>query len=258
MSGTASLLAELPARAFGLVLVFSRIGAAAMMLPGIGEPELPRNVRLGFTLGCTLLLLPAVSPLLPPLPASGWAVAGMVVAEIATGLWLGWMPRLLVQTLPVAGQFVASAIGLASVLQPDPRLGPETTALSRLFSLGAPTLLFASGLYALPLAALAGSYHLVPAGALLPPADSARAATLAVAEAFSLSLRLAAPFLLAGLLWQGGLGLLARLVPNLQVFAASLPGQILLGLVLLALLGAGMFAAWHDQVRAAFSRLPGV
>ncbi len=249
--------AALPASAFGLVLVFSRVGAAAMILPGIGESELPRSVRLGFALSFTLLLLPLLGPALPPLPASLWAVGGMVVAEIATGLWLGWLPRLLLQALPVAGQFVASTIGLASVLQPDPRLGPENTALSRLLSLAAPTLFFATGLYALPIAALADSYRLVPAGALLPAADSAAAATLAVARAFALSLRLGAPFLLAGLLWQAGLGLLARLVPNLQVFAASLPGQLLLGLLLLALLGGGMLAAWQDQVQAAFQHLPG-
>jgi flagellar biosynthetic protein FliR len=251
------LLATAPAWAFGLVLVFSRVGAAAILLPGVGEADLPSTVRLGFTLAFTLLLLPVVAPLLPPLPASGWAVFGMVAAEIATGLWLGWLPRLLMLALPVAAQFIANMIGLASVLQPDPTLGPQSTALSRLFTLAAPALVLASGLYALPLAALAASYHLVPAGSLLPAADSAQTAVRAVAEAFALSLRLAAPFIAAGLLWQCGLGLLARLVPNLQVFAASLPGQILLGLVLLALLAGGMLTAWNDQLQTALARLPG-
>ena len=117
--------------------------------------------------------------------------------------------------------------------------------------------LFASGLYALPLAALAGSYRLIAPGTLLPVADSAPGAVAAVGEAFALALRLAAPFIVAGLLWQCALGLLARLVPNLQVFAASLPGQILLGLVLLALLAAGMVAAWQDQLRTAFGAAAG-
>jgi len=252
------LLAQLPAWGFGLVLVFSRIGAACIMLPGVGEVELPSTVRLGFTLALTVLLLPVVAPVLPAMPGSVAVIFAMVAAEIATGLWLGWLPRLVMQALPVAGQFTASMVGLASVLQPDPGLGPQTTALARLFSLAAPVALFVSGLYALPLAALAGSYHLIAPGALLPVADSVTGAVAAVAEAFALSLRLAAPFIAAALVWQCGLGLLARLVPNLQVFQASMPGQILAGLVLLFLLTAGVVAAWQDQLRTTLALLPGL
>jgi flagellar biosynthetic protein FliR len=258
MMDAGTLLAQLPAWGFGLVLVFSRIGAACIMLPGVGEAELPGTVRAGFTLALTVLLLPVLAPLLPAVPSSPWLIFGMVAAEVATGLWLGWLPRLLMQALPVAGQFASTMMGLASVLQPDPGLGPQTTALSRLFSLAAPVALFASGLYALPLAALAGSYHLIAPGALLPVADGAPSAVAAVGEAFALALRLAAPFVAAGLVWQGGLGLLARLVPNLQVFAAAMPGQILAGLVLLTLLGAGMVSAWQGEMRTALALLPGL
>ena len=253
-----SLLAELPAWGFGLVLVTCRIGAAGMLLPGIGEAELPGTVRAGFVLAFTALLLPVLAPLLPAVPAAPWVVLLMVAAELFTGLWLGWLARLLVQALPVAGQFAASMTGLASVLQPDPALGPQSTALARLFSLAAPVALLVSGLYALPLAALAGSYRLVAPGALLPAADSAGDVVAAVAQAFALSLRLAAPFVAAGLVWQGAVGLLARLVPNLQVFAAALPGQILAGLALLGLLAAGVLAAWQDALRDGFATLPGL
>jgi flagellar biosynthetic protein FliR len=252
------LLAALPAWGFGLVLVFSRIGAACMMLPGIGEVELPGTVRLGFTLALTALLLPVVAPGLPEMPGAAWTTVAMVAAEIATGLWLGWLARLVVLALPIAGQFIASQMGLASVIQPDPDLGPQSTALARLFSLAAPVVILASGLYALPLAALAGSYRLIAPGALLPVADSTRTVLRAVAEAFALSLRLAAPFVVAGLLWQGALGLLARLVPNMQVFAASIPGQILGGLVLLFLFTAGIVTAWQGEVGTVFALLPGM
>jgi flagellar biosynthetic protein FliR len=253
-----TLLAQLPAWGFGLVLVFSRVGAACVALPGIGEAELPATVRVGFTMAFTALLLPVVSPLLPAVPDTPFLITGMVAAEVATGLWLGWLARLLVQALPVAGQFIATMMGLASVVQPDPELGPQSTALARLFSLAASVVVLASGLYALPLGALAGSYRLIAPGALLPVADSTQTVLAAVADAFSLSLRLAAPFLAAGLVWQGALGLLAMLVPNLQVFAASLPGQILAGLVLLFLLTAGILAAWEGALRSGFALLPGL
>ena len=253
-----ALLAQLPAWGFGLVLVFSRIGAACVMLPGIGEAELPSTVRVGFAMALTALLLPVVAPVLPAVPDSLLVMSGMVAAEIATGLWLGWLARLLVQALPVAGQFIATMMGLASVVQPDPDLGAQSTAMARLFSLAAPVVVLASGLYALPLGALAGSYRLIAPGALLPAADSAQGVVAAVADAFALSLRLAAPFIAAGLVWQGALGLLALLVPNLQVFAASMPGQILAGLALLFLLAAGIISAWQGELRTGFALLPGL
>ena len=255
---TSALLAHLPAWGFGLVLVFSRIGAACMLLPGIGEAELPGTVRAGFSMALTALLLPPLAPLLPAPPDAPWRVFFMVTAEIVTGLWLGWLARLFVQALPVAGQFIATMAGLASVLQPDPALGPQTTALARLFSLAAPMVILASGLYALPLGALAGSYRLIAPGTLLPAVDSLQTVVEAVAEVFALALRLAAPFVAAGLVWQGALGLLARLVPNLQVFAVSMPGQILAGLALVALLGGGIVAAWQDALGGAFAQLPGL
>lgn len=258
MNDVAGLLAELPRWSFGLVLVFSRIGAACVLLPGIGEAELPGTVRAGFTLAFTALLVPVLVPLLPPIPAAPWAGFAMVAAEIATGLWLGWLARLLVQALPVAGQFAASAVGLSSVLQPDPALGPQSTALARVFSLAAPVVVLGSGLYALPLAALAGSFHLIAPGALLPVADTTQGAVQAVGEAFALAMRLAAPFVLAGLVWQGALGLLSRLVPNLQVYGAAMPGQILAGMALLLVLAGVMVAAWRDGLQTAFALLPGL
>lgn len=253
-----ALLAALPAWAFAFALLLARIGCACMLLPGIGEMELPAMMRAGFALAFTVVLLPLVAPLVPPVPAVAWQGFGMVLAEVATGLWLGWLTRMLLLALPVGGQIVASMAGLANVLQPDPALGPQTAALSRALGLAAPVVVLAAGLHALPLAALAGSYHLVPPGRLLPAADTTEQVVGAVADAFALALRLAAPFVLAGTLWQVMLGLLARLVPQLQVHFAALPGQIVGGFLLFGALVGAMVIAWQGQLQAAFAALPGL
>lgn len=252
------LLASLPAWGFGFALVLARVSAACMLLPGIGEAELPATIRAAFAIALTVLLLPVLRPGLPAEPASAIGGFAMVFAETATGLWLGWTARLPLLALPLAGQFAASMLGLANVLQPDPTLGAQTTALSRLFGVAAPVVVLTSGLYALPLAALAGSYRLIPAGTLLPAADSAAAAVAAVGASFALGLRLAAPFIAAGIVWQVALGLLARLVPQLPVYFAAMPGQILGGFLLLGVLCAGLLAAWQGQVAEALRALPGL
>jgi flagellar biosynthetic protein FliR len=229
-----------------------------MLLPGLGEAELPAMVRAALALALTALLLPGLAPLLPKPPGSALPLAAMVAAEIVTGLWLGWLARLLVQALAMGGQLVAYMLGLANVLQPDPNLGAQATAVSRLFALAAPVILLISGLYALPVAALAGSLELVPPGRLLPAGEATDTVVGAVAGAFALALRLAGPFVIAATVWHVAAGLIARLVPRLQVYMAAMPGQIAGGLALLALLGGTLLTVWTEAARDGLARLPGL
>lgn len=253
----AALLAALPGWAHAFLLVLARVGSAAMLLPGFGEAEVPAPVRAGLAVALTLVVLPVVAPLLPPEPANGLAALLAVAAEVVAGLWLGWLARLWVLALPMAAQIAAGVIGLANVIQPDAQLGPQTSALSRLFSLAAPVAIMATGLHALPLAALEGSYHVIPPGLALPGGDAAQAVVSGVGASFALALRLAAPFVLAAIVWNIALGLLSRLVPQLQVFFAAMPAQILGGILLVGLLSTAVLAAWLGEVRAGFAALPG-
>jgi flagellar biosynthesis protein FliR len=143
------------------------------------------------------------------------------------------------------------------VLQPDPILGSQATPISSLLAIVAPLIILVSGLYALPLLALAGSYGLIPAGNLLPAADGAATAVRAVGAAFSIAVRLASPFVLVSVVWHVATGLLARLVPRLQVYFVVMPAQILGGMLLLAVLMTALLSAWEETARTGFASLPG-
>jgi flagellar biosynthesis protein FliR len=252
----AAWLAALPAWSFAFMLVLARFGAAMALLPGLGEAAAPAVVRAGFAFGLTLLLVPVIFPTPPNAPQADLAAAGMIAAEVITGLWLGWLARLLCIALSMAGQFIAYLLGISTVLQPDPELGAQSTALASLFDIVGPLVILVSGLYTLPLTALAASYRLISPGTLLPDADSAAAAVSAVSQCFALALRLASPFLLASIVWHVAIGLVARMVSRLQIYFISLPGQIVGGLLLLAMVFSGILAAWQDAARDAFAALP--
>jgi flagellar biosynthetic protein FliR len=166
---------------------------------------------------------------------------------------------LLVLALPIAGQILSYMLGLANVLQPDAILGGQSTPVAKLLGLVGTVLFMAEGLYAGPLSALGGSYQLFPLGRL--PAlgeDAAQSVLAAVAGCFALAVRLAAPFILLGTVWQVALGLFSRLVPQLQIHSLAMPGQILGGLALLGLLGAVVLRTWESAVIAGLGTLPGL
>lgn len=254
----------LSALAFAFMLVLCRTAAAVMLLPGLGESEPPSVLRAGLAAGVAILLLPGLAASLPAEPASFYRLGGMIATELLAGGLLGWLARLLALSLPMAGQIMSLMTGLSSVLQPDATLGAQSAVIGKLFNMLAPVLVLSTGLYALPLSALAGSYAVFPAGggAILAGSagagDLTEAAVRAVSMSFALALRLAAPFVLVSAIWQLSLGLLSRMVPQIQVYIVSLPGQVLGGLLLLALLGAPILHAWMLAMRDGYSGLPGL
>lgn len=251
------LPADLDHWAFGFMLVLARIAGAMTLLPGLGEAASPTMLRAGLALCVSTLLLPVLLPALPLPPEASLTAAFMIIAEVVTGVWFGWLARLLMLALPVAGQFIAYMMGIANVLQSGADLGSQTTVLARLFEVAAPMLIMVSGLYTLPLTALEGLYRLIPAGTLVPSGDGSETAIRLAAETFALALRLASPFVLASLVWQVATGLIARFLPRLQIYVAAVPGQILGGLLLLASLSGALLSAWLDAARGGLSVLPG-
>ena len=238
------MLEALPGLAFQAVLLVARLGGAVLLLPGLGEQDVPASIRLALLLALVAVLLPGLAPGLPPLPAELPELLRLMLTETAIGIWLGMLARLVALALGQAGQVVGLMVGLASPLQTDPMLGAQSTATGRLFSLMAAVLVLSTGLYSLPLRALAESYAALPPGAPLPLGQGAGSVAQAVAESLALALRLASPLVLASMLGNFALGLLARLAPQVQVFTMAAPGQILVGLLLLGLLLPAMVASW--------------
>ncbi|MBL6076686.1 flagellar biosynthetic protein FliR [Belnapia sp. T18] len=247
------MVEALPALAFHAVLLVARLGAAMLLLPGLGEQDVPASIRLALLLAVVAVLLPVLAPGLPPLPSELPELLRLILTETAIGLWLGMLARLVTLALGQAGQLVGLMVGLASPLQTDPVLGAQSLATGRLFTLLAAVLVLSTGLYALPLRALAESYTALPPGAPLPLGRGAESVAQAVAESLALALRLAGPLVLAAMLGNFALGLLARLAPQVQVFTMAAPGQILGGLLLLGLLLPALVAAWLGAAAASLA-----
>ncbi|SHI81758.1 flagellar biosynthetic protein FliR [Roseomonas rosea] len=254
----AALLEALPSLAFGAVLLLARLGAAAMILPGLGEGDVPASIRLALALALVPVLLPLLAPDLPSAPDSPGEALRLVSLELAVGLWIGGLARLLAMALSVALQAGASLLGLAAILVPDAQLGGGASALGRLGTLATAVLVLSTGLHALPLRALAESYALMPPGTPWPAGAAAAEIAQAGADMLALALRLAGPFVLAAVIINLAMALIARVAPSVQVFFVAAPGQILAGLALLALIAPSMLAGFHQALQAGWATLPGL
>ena len=77
---------------FAAALIFARLGAILMLLPGFGEPGIPPRIRLAFALAFALAIGPVIAPRLPEMPAEPAAMAGMIAIEAVIGCLLYTSP----------------------------------------------------------------------------------------------------------------------------------------------------------------------
>jgi flagellar biosynthetic protein FliR len=227
----------LPNTAFLYLLLFTRIGAILMLMPALGEDMIPARMRLSFALAFTLVVYPLLSPNLPTMPEDVMAVVGLIFHELAVGLILGAIARLTVSATQVAGAIIAFQVGLSTAMAADPtQTGIQGAIFGSFLSFLGMVLIFATDLHHLALAATYDSYMVFPLDAPLMFDDAAQMAIQTVAKAFSIGIQMSAPFIVFGLVFNLGAGILARLMPALQVFFLLMPANIFAGLALFALL----------------------
>lgn len=230
------MLQELVAgNVYAFLLIFSRLGSAMMSLPGVGENAIPARFRLSIALLISALVVPVLGPTLPPLPAQPMHVAFLVVTEIGFGLALGIMIRLMMSAMHVAGTVIALQAGLASAMLFDPNQGGQTAVVSSALVFMGIALVFVTDLHLLSLQAAYDSYTLFPPMQAPAFGDFATTAVKLVSDGFALGMRLAAPFIVYGIVFNVALGLLNRLMPSLQIFFIMQAPQIAMSLVVLGL-----------------------
>src|SRR5665213_401695 len=236
----------LPALAAAFMLAFARIGAMVMLLPGLGESNIPVRIKLGIALLLTLIILPQhrdayhidMNTLTP--------LVVLMIHEILIGIVLGATARVTLGALQVAGSVIAQQMGLGFVTAVDPTQGQQGLLIGNFLTLLGLTLLFATDSHYLVIAALNDSYTISAPGEVMPGGDVAALATRAFAAAFKIGMQLSAPFMVFGLVFNIGLGVLARLMPQMQVYFVGVPLSILAGFLIFALIISAMMGTFLD------------
>lgn len=232
---------------FAFMLTFSRIGAAMVIMPGLGDTFTPPQVRLVIALGLSLVLAPFIAPSLPnPVPATGM-LAALIGMEFLIGIFFGTVARIFMAALDTAGMLISIQSGLGSAQLFNPAFASQGSLIGSFMTVTGIVLLFVTDFHHLLFYGLVGSYKLFPVGSVPNPEDMADMIGQAVAASFMVAVEIAAPFIVITVLIYIAMGVLTRLMPQIQVFMIAVPAQILLSFLMIILTISAMMLFWMDK-----------
>jgi flagellar biosynthesis protein FliR len=226
-----------PETILSVFAIFCRVGACLIVAPGFSSAQVPTRVRLFIAFAVSLALAPMLIDQVRPILGDGSSptMLGVLFGELATGLLIGFVTRLLFMALQMMTAAMTQAIGLSAIPGTAIEDHEQAPALTTLFSVTATTLMFVTGLHIELMRGLIDSYAAIPPGAgflvrpaLIDVADKASAAFLAV-------IRIGSPFIVYSIVVNFAIGFTNKLVPQIPVFFIATPFVMLGGLFLLLL-----------------------
>lgn len=243
---------------FAFLLTFVRIGAAIIIMPGVGDSFTPSNIRLVIGLALSFVMTPLVIPYLPdPIP-TGILLALLIVMEFIIGLFIGTIARTIMTALDTGGMIISLMSGLGNAQIFNPASSTQGSLIGALLSVTGIVVLFVTNLHHLLFMGLIETYEIFPVGVIPDTGEMAGFLSKTVAQSFMVGFQIAAPFMIVGMLVYISMGILTRLMPQVQVFIMSLPLQISLSFMsLLMIVGTGlMFWAgqFQEQMTYLFTR----
>lgn len=233
--------------ALAFMLTFVRLGAAIMIMPGVGDSFVSQKVRLHIALALSFALFPLILPHIPsPLPGTAGLLM-LIAMEFVVGLLFGTMARILMTALDTAGMVISISSGLGNAQVFNPSMAMQGSLIGAFMSVTGAALLFVTDMHHLLFRGIVESYDLFPIGAVPDAGSMADLLARTISASFEVGVKVASPLLVLTLLIYAGMGVLSRLMPQIQVFMIALPLQLLLSIMLVMIvLSAGMMY-WLGQ-----------
>lgn len=227
---------DLPVEQFEVfVLIMIRCLAILAALPVIGNKNVPLMVKTGFAVTTAILVFPSVDTERLRIPSSSLALVLAILGEIAIGLFIGYMANLVFVAIQVAGQFMGYQMGFAIVSIIDPQTSNRLSIIALFENLFAILLFFALNIHHVLLQAMSDSFQLIPLLGSHYPLGLMKQLVESTGALFTVAIKVGAPIMAVLLFTNVSMGVIARTVPQMNVFIVAFPIQIGVGLIVLGL-----------------------
>jgi flagellar biosynthesis protein FliR len=236
----------------GFILVLARVGPLFLLAPVFSSKLIPARARGVAAVAISFGLAPwALHG--HHIPVETMTFAGLMLKEVLVGLSYAFALGAVFAAVSVAGSLMDLTVGFSFGSLVDPITGNHSQLLSQLYAMVGILVFIAINGDHWMIEGLARSYQLVPIQSFPSLSAIVAGANHAFVSIFTSALELAAPVMLAVLITDAGMGIVARLMPQLNVFAVGFPAKIAVGLLIMGV-SLPFVGGWiADQVQVSVS-----
>lgn len=221
--------------AISFTLVLLRVGALIGTMPLFGDQVVPVRVKAGLSLVIAILLFPTVSSSLPTVSTDFMSMLFRMISETLIGAALGFAARLIFAAAQLAGEMIGFQVGFSVANVIDPVSSTSVSLVGQFLYLFAMLIFVITNSHHIFFAAIADSFRLVPLLSFHVSGDFMMLLMNLCRDMFVLAVKLSIPVIAVILFTNVGLGIVARTVPQINVFIVGFPLQITVGLIFFGL-----------------------
>jgi flagellar biosynthetic protein FliR len=237
-------------------LVFCRMGGMLFFNPLMMRSNIPSQVKVALALGLTVLLTPSVSAGMAEIP-NEYALMFKMLSELLIGVVFGFIFQVFYYMLLFAGDVIDMSFGLSMAKAFDPGTNIQASLSGKLLQILFVLYFFATNSHLVMIRIMASSFDLVPLGQVTVSAGMFQYVMEMFVYAFSLAVRLTLPFVAASFVLEIALGVLMKLIPQINVFVIHFQMKIAFGLFLLFLFAVPLGEAMENFLNTMLLQMQG-
>lgn len=217
------------------LLIFARVSAIFSVAPVLGSRNIPVYAKAGVSLALTYILLPLITSKPVVLPDNFWSYMFLVIKEVVLGLIFGYVCSLVFSAVQMAGHLLDMQIGFGIVNVFDPQFGQQIPLLGNFKYILALIVFLASNGHHVMISALFTSFNTLPISDWALPVTVTPFFVDLIANTFIIAIKISLPVLVTIFLTDLALGILMRVMPQMNIFVVGIPGKLLVGIFMLTL-----------------------
>ena len=213
------------------LLILLRVSALLIVAPIFGHRLFLARAKVGLAVMVSMVIFPTVDRFDVPVGFLPYAV--MMVGEVIMGLVIGYAVLLLFIGIQFAGQLAGLQMGFGIVNVIDPASHDQVSIIGQFLNILAILLMLTLDGHHTILNGLLTSFDAVPLGGVVLKTPVAHKMISLTAEVFVIAIKVSAPIMIALFLISTAMGVLARTVPQMNVFIVGFPVQLAVGMSVL-------------------------
>lgn len=217
------------------LLVFVRVSGIFIMAPIFGSKNIPVHVKAGVAFTLSMILFPLIFQSDIHLPEKLFPYVSLLISELFVGWVIGFVCSLVFSAVQMAGQVLDTQVGFGMVNIMDPQSGQQVPLIGNFKYILALLVFLISNGHHLLLAALFNSFQMIPVTGVVFHGALTGLIVDMVWGIFSIALKISFPVLISLLLTDIALGILARTMPQMNIFVVGMPVKIIVGIFILSL-----------------------